>query len=211
MTYQYVDAFLKLNCATDILNVVNPITKASKEISEVYAMVRALRKIIHPSDSHKYRVMDMCAGNGLLGVTVAHLFNYKYVRSWDIKPPKRKFDIVRKYEYLKADIHEMFQRDFEGRVILANHPCQRAKVVVDYFCRFHAKALVLMPCCGGQLSKKRSQYVINKFGKYGTWCMDLHDFIWDYGIKYGESFDINMYEDFNCLSPKNIIITAIRK
>jgi len=208
----YVDSFLKLSCATDILNVVSPIARASKEISEAYTMLKALRKIIYPGDSYTYRVLDLCAGNGLLGVSIVHMFNYEHVTSIDTrKLPKRDWNKVRNFSYFIMDIRTLHRVDVENKVIVANHPCQLAFDIANIFCKYNAKALVLMPCCDRQQIKPRPQYVMKKYGKYGTWCMDLYDIIRDYGIKHDENIDITISEDSNCLSPKNIVITAIRR
>jgi hypothetical protein len=210
LTHPYVDAFLKLKCAPDILAVTSPIARATKEISEVYAVTRALKKIIHPATSHFYSVGDLCAGNGLLGVTIAHLFNYISVTCLDLKVPNRRWANVRKFSYFSLDINRLQEQDVGGKVLVANHPCKNAAAIVDKFCKCNAKALVLMPCCNGQL-KPRPQMMLKKLGKYNAWCADLYDTIIAYRAMTGETIEVKMYEDTHCLSPRNVIITAIRK
>lgn len=210
MTQQYIDSFLRWRCAPDILGIVSPVQRASKEITEVYTMFRALRKLIPPADSYKYEVLDLCAGNGLLGVAIAHVFNYSFVTSLDIKVPNRKWAEVRKFSYYEMDINSLKEVDVKGKIIVANHPCQNATNIVESFCKYNAKALVLMPCCSGKL-KPRPQWMIKKLGKYGAWCADLYDAIIPYALVHKEDIKVNMYEDTNCLSPKNIVITAIRE
>ena len=209
MTFEFVDRFLSLNCATDILKVVSPIKNMSKEISEAYTMLQSVKKVVHPADSNKYEVLDLCAGNGLLGVTLAHVMNFKSVTSMDIRVPGRKWEDVRTYSYLEKDIHTLQRHEVEGKVIVANHPCQRASHVVDLFCKFDAKAVVIMPCCVGQL-KSRPEHITKQFGKYGAWCMDLYDTIGDWSVGKGQTINARIYENKHCLSPKNVTIVAWR-
>ena len=203
---RYVDSFLKLRCAPDILGVVNPVQRETKEISEVYTVIRGLKKVVSSKETHNYKVLDLCAGNGLLGVTVAHLFDFKFVLAYDKRVPDRDWDRVRKYAYVERDIHTL--SNMEGYVVLANHPCKLATEIVEKFCKYNAKALVLMPCCMGRIDVPR--YLREKLGAYGAWCFQLTDIIRQYALKHKECIEINMWEDKNCLSPRNIVITAVR-
>ena len=211
MKTKYVDSFLKLNCASDILSVVSPIHNVAKEITEVYTVFRALRKLIPPSESDQYNLWDLCAGNGLLGVTLAHVFNFNRVGSIDIKVPNRRFSNVRNYQYIKEDIKCFVGKSFrDSDVIVASHPCKNAKVIADLFCRSEAKALVLLPCCIGKL-ENTPQYLIDRLGKSDAWCYDLYRMIDMYSLVNIENIEVKIYRDDNCISPRNIVITAIRE
>lgn len=65
----YVSEFLSFKCAGDVLNIVNPVKRAEKEISESMAIINKLRPLVL-ADPMKYTLIDMCAGNAL-----ANLFN----------------------------------------------------------------------------------------------------------------------------------------
>jgi hypothetical protein len=210
MSKYYVEAFNKLNCSEDILNVVEPVQRLTKEISEVWTIVRALRKILPFNDHHLYKVLDLCAGNGLLGVTLAHLFKFDHVTSLDTRVPKRNWNSVKRFSYYNTDVSTLTEPDIKGKIIVASHPCKNAAAITQLFGNYGGKALVLLPCCKGQL-KPRPKFVLEKFGKYGSWCMDQYDFIANHSRMNGYNIKVNIYEDKGCLSPRNIVITAVRK
>lgn len=206
----YVSNFLKYNCASDILKIIEPINNLDKEISEAYTILKTIKKAISPADSRKLEILDLCAGNGLLGVSIAYLFHFIKVTSYDIKRPNREFEKVNNYEYVQADITKFESSFFEGKIIIANHPCRKARDIINFFLYNKAKALILMPCCVGKL-RFNSQFIRKKLGKYNSWCIDLWQDILLYNEKYNENIECRIEEDKNCLSPCNIVITAIRK
>lgn len=101
----YLDQFLSLKCAGDVLNVIAPIQKAQKEISESMAIIHRLRSIALKNPM-KSILLDICAGNALTSVIAAHLLPFKKVIAIDIKKRIRRWDSVRRFVYWQTDIND---------------------------------------------------------------------------------------------------------
>ncbi len=80
---RYVDEFLSLNCAPDVLGAVGPINNPSKEISEAMAVIRRLRPIVLKEGSVSLvGMLEFCAGNALTSVLACHLS--RGLRQWQL-------------------------------------------------------------------------------------------------------------------------------
>lgn len=200
---RYVEEFMSLKCAGDVLNAVHPIgNKIEKEITEAMAIIKNLRGFILSSPG-PHRVVDLCSGNALVPVLAAFLFPNTITIAIDKKYRDRKWHLVKNFTYLETDIYENYVYDFidENTIITAVHPCQNlAKRVISIYKNSKAKGLILMPCCEGNLTKKYPQYIQEKLSSYDLWAWEL-----------AEEAGGNIHADKHCLSPKNLIIEAKKR
>lgn len=186
-TKHYVDYFLSLKCSGDVLNVVAPIQRAQKEITESMAVIQRLRPIAIKNPMEGVLV-DLCAGNALTSVLATHLLPFKKVVAVDIKKRKRDWNKVKRFEYIQADINDSnFESDLGIKldeiarqyslVFISVHPCgdlaERVIAITKYFCVIKAK-LILMPCCKGQIKEQKIPACFNKkLTKYDRWAWYL--------------------------------------
>ena len=196
---KYFDTFMSLRSSGDILNVVNPLgSRASKEITESMAMFSRLRKIALKAPM-EYSLIDLCAGNALTSVLAAHVLPLKESIAVDKKLRKRGWESVRRFRYLNQDI---FDDSIYELSFFFSFFC------FSFFFSFlpspffslsslsPAPYLVMMPCCEGQIKIKGS-FLRERLGRYACWCLQL-----------AEQANGDLIQDNNCISPKNIVITA---
>jgi len=201
----YVDEFLSLRCAGDVLNVCNPILNARKEISESMALIKKIKPLIIPHKG-KYNILDLCAGNALTSVLAVHLLPISNAIAIDKRVRDRQWDKVKRFHYVFGDIynnsHFRFFKDIidKDTIIVSSHPCgELARQIIKIYKESNAKALFIMPCCEGKLHRKYPNFIRTKIGRDGIWCWDLAQ---DIGAK--------LSKDNRCLSPKNIILSHVR-
>jgi hypothetical protein len=196
---KYFDTFMSLRSSGDILNVVNPLgSRASKEITESMAMFSRLRKIALKAPM-EYSLIDLCAGNALTSVLAAHVLPLKESIAVDKKLRKRGWESVRRFRYLNQDIFDdsIYELITDRTVICSVHPCSRlASRIVEIYLKSPAPYLVMMPCCEGQI-KINGSFLRERLGRYACWCLQL-----------AEQANGDLIQDNNCISPKNIVITA---
>lgn len=216
----YVEQFLSLSCSGDILNLVNPINNLTKEISEAMAMIKRLRPLVltkeispFTDEIKRFTVIDCCTGNGLTGVTATFLFSNVRVISVDKNRPKRNWDIIRRYNYIRQEIPPGFdlQRDVASHfippldilkddiIVMATHACGESATDIVNFYKKHdeCKHLILMPCCQSKIRHFIPYEVKKRLGNYLSYCYDL-----------ALDVDGDIRADKRCLSPCNAIITA---
>jgi len=200
---RYIEEFLRLKCCGDIMNVVHPLgNNTHKEITESMGMIKKIRGIVisHPME---YSILDLCAGNALTSVLAAHLLPVKKSTAIDIKLRNRRWENVKRFEYINGNIFDPLMEDFidENTIIISVHACSNlARRIVELYKKSKAKALFLMPCCLGRLEHKYPQGIEDKLGNYMLWCWDLALNLEDYSL----------VEDKHIMSPKNIIISSVR-
>ena len=199
---RYVDEFLSLRCAGDVLNVVNPIgNSTAKEISESIGVIKRLKKIVL-KEPMRYTLYDLCAGNAITSVLAVHLFPIKEAFAIDKRPRKRKWHLAKRFKYLTLDINDVQPDMFdENSIIIGIHACTSlANRIIELYKESKAQHLILMPCCIGQLKHNYPDIVREKLGKYIIWA-------WQLAEKCDGKFTI----DNHVLSPVNAIITASKK
>lgn len=204
----YVSEFLSLKCSPDVLGIVNPLgPRAEKEITEAMGMAKAVRGILLAKKMH-YTVYDLCAGNGLVGVLIAHLLPAKRVVCVDRKLRKRHWHLAKRFEYVEADIMgDPFNwykpRPNEPTIIVACHPCKHLAVRVAqlYHLLPFTEHLVMMPCCRGGLPKGVSieRLIQDKLTRYDHWVLGL-----------ARTMGGDCWRDSKILSPCNGIVCASR-
>lgn len=202
----YVDEFLSMKCCGDVLNVCNPIgNKARKEISESMALIKRVKHLAL-KDRDRYNVLDLCAGNALTSVLAVHLLPIKNALAIDKRKRVREWRRVKRFEYVLGDIYDSLHvrniKDCidENTIIVSSHPCgQLAREIVKIYWNSRAKALFIIPCCDGKLTRKYPQELFVKMGHYWVWCYDL-----------AKDIDGNITTDEKCLSPKNIVVSHIK-
>lgn len=170
----YLDEFLGLRCAGDVLNIAAPIQNARKEITESMSVLRYIRKAAL-SKPMTYTLYDMCAGNALTSLIAIHLLPLKEAVAVDHKKRKRKWDRAKRFEYLERDIRDMSGENIPREsIIIGVHACQDlAEHIIRLYNESHAKYLVLMPCCIGRLTISVPDVFRQLLGKYKVWCWQL--------------------------------------
>jgi hypothetical protein len=196
----YVDNFLNFRCAGDIIGVIGPMKKYSKEISEMMGILKIIRPWILEKPMH-YQVLDLCSGNALLPVTVAHLLPTINNIAMDKRKRTRDWHKVRKFTYCFVDINDiLYKYMFQHPTILtAIHPCTELaeKVIKIYKETDVIRKLVLMPCCADKFELPFSENIEKKLGGDLLWAMHLN------ALANGR-----LIKDNKVLSPKNYIIIA---
>src|SRR3990170_6036520 len=88
----HLSRFLSLKCSGDVLNAVNPIRNAEKEISESWAILRKIKPLTL-TNKMQYNVLDLCAGNAITSVLSAFVLPVSSATATDIRPRKRNYGI----------------------------------------------------------------------------------------------------------------------
>lgn len=200
----YMDHFLSLNCADDVLKAVTPLNNGTKEISEAMALVRAVRPKILKRPK-EYSVLDLCAGNALTSIIIAHLLPIKKVFAIDTKVPNRHHEVVKNFEYMKMDIFDKTwtsNKADEPTIIVSSHPCTKlaSRIIEIYKANDCIKMLAMLPCCVNREELDRaklSPVIREKLGTYLSWCHYL-----------AEKAGGKLIEDRHCLSKCNGLIIA---
>jgi hypothetical protein len=212
MSLRYVDYFMSLKCAGDVLNVCNPVQKISKEVSEAMAIIFRL-KTLTICNPMKYNIVDLCAGNSLISVISAMLLPVSNVIAVDKKDRNRNWQAVRRFQFVNLDIYEsdVYKYINENTIITSCHPCDSLALrCADIFMCSSAKALFMMPCCSDSNTTikafKGNQLVKDKLNKYELWCLSIFNKLQEPG-----GYKTNISYDTKCLSPKNLIISAERQ
>ena len=210
--YVYVEEFLSLKCAPDVLGVVGQMKSGvCKEITEAMGIMKALRPIVL-REPGRYVLYDLCAGNGLVGVLAAHLLPLRYTVSVDKLERRRRWDKVQRFTYCISDIYtESSMARYHmmrngGPFILAGcHPCKDLSVQILrlYGVLADAKHVVVMPCCKGGLPKDSppvERMVQEKLSRYERWVVGLARMVGG-----------DVYRDPKVQSLCNCIVTASKE
>lgn len=195
----YVDQFLKLRCSVDILTILKPILRMTKEISEAWGMLKQIKKVPKFHDQ-RWDIIDLCAGNALASVIPTFLYPNVSSLAIDLRPRERDWDKIKNFQYVQDDIYNFgILVPKVPTILISVHPCKDlARQAIKIFNEGNAQHLIMMPCCEGG---KRSSIDLN-ISSYQKWCIHLATQC------HGT---ISMIQDENILSPKNIIITASKK
>lgn len=204
----YVDQFLRLRCASDVLNCAGTLNAASKEISEAMAIITRIRGYVL---AHKMEcgLLDLCAGNSLVSVLAIHLLPLAHAWSVDIKPRLR--NVPQRFTVVEADISApWFTAATEiaaaslPLIIVSSHPCRdlARTVIGTYLAMSQARMLVMLPCCVGKRTGKLTgrQRWVEKFGRYEAWAYEL-------ACLAGGDYVM----DQRCLSPCRAVVTAQKR
>ena len=200
---KYINEFHQLNCAPDVLEIVNPMgKKPAKEITESMAVMRAIKRRIFVMRKRygKIGLLDLCAGNALTSVLAVHLFPDVYAIAIDKRERQRKWERADRFEYDFYDIYEPMPSRGIPYIICSVHCCGNlAKRVIEiYQADPLAQHLVMMPCCNGTVPNNNATKSRGKIlSKYELWV--------DYLAGLCDGF---YYADDDCISPKNMIIVA---
>lgn len=170
------------------------------------AIIKRLRPIIL-KEPKKFVLFDLCAGNALSSLIAVYLLPIINAVAIDKKIRKRNWKLVKRFEYCIRDLYKIKSFNDTG-IIVSVHPCGKlAKEIIRIFNNSpDIKKLIMMPCCIGQIPNnfanqmnKLPNLLKNKISKYELWCWYLAN------LCNGE-----MEQDNKVLSPRNIIITAMK-
>lgn len=195
---KYVSEFLNLRCAGDVLNVVSPVNKLEKEISESMAIMHRLKPIFFENKKN-YCVLDLCAGNALTSVIAAYLLPVTSVVAVDKKRRDREYGRVEKFSYLEKEVENLppFSKE---TVVISSHPCKTANLIIDIWNSSDFFALVMIPCCQGKIDLPAKSWLTKKMSIYDTWTYSLAQKI--------KSSNVKIFTDLSILSPCNNVIVA---
>ena len=203
---RYLDYFLQLKCAGDVLNACGPLSRPAKEISEAVATVLRARKFVLERRDRPVVWIDLCSGNALVPVLAAHLFPNVQALAVDKHPRKRDWGAVRRFTYVAGDINDdglvealLKPHGRESLVVSSVHPCgDLARRVIEVYRRApqREKVLVLVPCCVGRLPYA-PRVAIRGLSKYHLWGLAL-------AHSLGEG--VRVKADRHILSPQNLVL-----
>ena len=200
---KYVNKFLNMKCAGDIIGIAGPMKKYEKEITEAMAMKEAIKKFALKKPN-EYQVVDVCSGNGLTPLLTAFTLPVSNSIAIDIKDRYRPWHLAKRFAYITGDIKttsfESFLNNNPYQIILtACHACKgMAEHIINLYHQVDiVKHLVLMPCCIGQEKSNYPAVIREKLTRYELWCCYLNE------LARGE-----LKFDKNVISPCNGIITA---
>lgn len=98
----YVDEFLSLRCASDVLEAVQPLRDPVKSISESMALISAIRGLCLKRP-RAVTIIDVCSGDALTGILAAHLLPVLAVYAVGEKNSMREgYGRVRNFSYSKV-------------------------------------------------------------------------------------------------------------
>lgn len=204
---KYVQEFYRLTCNQDIMDVVQPVDRQAKELSEAFGAIKQIRKIVlkHHNKDKNFRLYDFCAGNALVSVISCFLFpNIEKATAIDIMLRVRPWHKVQRFEYEFKSVHlkEWECMMNKRSIVVGVHACRgQAKRIIDIYNNSNAGYLILMPCCNGKMDHYNLPEVIKeKIGRYMMWSLSLFDQIRDSKKR--------MIVDENVMSPKNAILVA---
>jgi len=201
----YLHKFLNLKCAGTLLGTLYPISSGvEKEVSEAWAITRRIKDRIFNKERDYYNIVELCAGNPVTGILARLLFPVSSVTSVDKRLIERDYSQIRDYKYIQKNIYDKDIVDLinSKTIIISSHPCKNLAIrVAELFNITKAAGLYFIPCCHGSLPErwKQRQFLKENIGVYQTWCFYL-----------AVLCNGHLEEDKHCLSPKNIVISAIR-
>lgn len=201
MTSRYINEFLGMRCAGDVINAVTPVKNFAKEITESMAM-RRLVKGIALKEPDVYELVDLCSGNALIPVLCAYTLPLRYSYAVDRRLRDRRWGDVRRFCYVIGDVDSDLLLPTTGPVIYtACHCCGNiAYEIIDLFREdMLARHLIMMPCCEGELRTSLPEMIAAN--RYQRWCYALYAEL--------EKFSrVRMIRDKHVDSQKNIILVA---
>lgn len=204
---RYVDQFLNYKAAGDIIGILSPIQRISKEISEAMAVIKHTKAIML-KEPMKWTLIDLCSGNALVPAISAFTLPSAHNYAVDIRPRTRAWSDIRRFDYLTMNIHDKGTRDMitaaGSKVILtAVHACGNlARHIIQLYNQTPAQHLILVPCCGKNNHKLVvSDNLRKRIGKDTLWAMDLASRIGGYN-------DVKLSLDTGIISPRNLVIMA---
>ena len=203
---KYLNQFLNLKCAGDIIGIVGPMKKYEKEITEAMAIRDVVRKITLKKPM-SYTLVDVCSGNGLVPLISVFTMPIKEAIAIDIRERNRPWYLAKRFQYAIGDINNFdyineLLYDKESVILTACHACKHLAInTIDlYHDLNNIKHLVLMPCCQGHVGIILPEIIKEKLGSYLTWSYYL-------SIKAFGTLKI----DEHISSPCNALVTASKE
>ena len=195
---QYVEHFLKLNCAGDVLNSVSPMKRPEQHITEAMAILKRLRPIVL-AEPNKFKIVEVTSGNGLASVVALHLFPIVSATIFSTKAPNRLIERVKNLTYYNRRFKYDTDKDLvDKNTIIIMSGCilsQDAEIVDAYLENESSGQFIAIPENGHFVEE---DHLINKcMGKYAATCMHIRNIL---GGK--------MTQDRYILGPRNIVIVA---
>jgi len=203
---KYVDQFLSLRCAPDVLAAVGPLNhRGAKEIAEAMAVIQRVKRIVLNGDG-PHTLIDLCSGNALVPVIAAHLFPSVDAYAVDKKPRARmQSDGVSRFHVLRADINESplywyWPSKQIPVIVTAVHACSKLALRVVELYQKYGDHLVMVPCCHGPIDRTYSPLLRDKLDAYELWAHHL-----------AELAGGTVVRDLHMISPCNAVVTASKR
>lgn len=205
---KYLEEFLNLKCAGDILGVAGPQKKYTKEITEAMALRKRVKDVVlKEPNKNRFVVIDLCSGNALVPLLCSFTLPVKKSIAVDRRERYRPWHKAKRFEYQFLDIYdkkieELIEKN-ENVILTASHPCGNlAQRTIQLFNELEqVKYLFLMPCCVS--NKAKAKYKIpglldKKLSEYEKWSLYL----------YNITPFAQLTKDNYVMSPCNCIISA---
>lgn len=208
MSNKYISYLRNQNCYEDLKTYLSLVKNTNKEITEAMAIIKTLRTMLYNKEiTRDYTHVDLCSGNGLVGVLSAFLIQFDHTFCTDITPRNdlynKFFDTVRNFDYVACDMCDIGYMIDRGKrltkedkiVYTCCHGCGDLSEKALELATIDNKPIVIMPCCNGNIGKIPRLFN-EKLTKYERWCYHL----------YKTYYCDDMWCDKNVISPKNILI-----
>ena len=205
---KYLDEFLKLRCAPDVLSAVGKINKPAKEITEAMGILYAIRSQVLKREPHTTIVFDLCAGNCLTGLLIAHVLPVEVV-AVDKRVSGGRGKRSERWKHVQSDIfgntmdvwHEAHKDNEKAKIIVASHPCGKLSERCGELASM-ADFGAIIPCCIGKMNSNPTLPVFasHKLTKYERWCFQIC-----------ENHNMAGKRDNHIFSPCNIVLTTKSK
>jgi len=200
----YINQFLTLKCAGDIINILQPISSGTnKEVSEAWTIMKRMRNQVFKKEKGYYNLVELCAGNPVSGLLSHFCLPFKWAVSVDKRLIKRDYSRVERYNYIEKNIYDSdITKYIDNRsIIIASHPCKDlATRIIEIYNTTEATGLYLLPCCEGTVPQfSQKQFLLEQLGRYH---------LWSYWLATQCCGKIEI--DKKCVSPKNCIIMATK-
>lgn len=151
---RYVEEFLSLRCAPDILAVAKIKKDVEKEITEAMSLRKYVKNIVL-NKPDQFTHIDLCSGNALLPLLTTYTLPVKEAVAIDIRRQSRDFSKVRNFTYVQGDLYseaiKNLIRNKEKVILTAVHPCKHASQVIEYYDFPNVVAVIVIPCCTGDI------------------------------------------------------------
>jgi len=205
---KYIEQFLNMKCAGDVIGIVGKQKNYQKEITEAMSLRKHVKDVVLKEENKdKFVVIDTCSGNALVPILCAFSLPIQKAYATDIRERDRPWSKVNKFEYKTLDIFdkeiENLIKQYSDVILTSSHPCGKlAKRTVELYSNFEqVKYMFVMPCCVNKIPQdmfKVPQLILDKLTGYEKWCLYLQGL-----VGYSE-----LTRDPHVMSQKNCIISA---
>ncbi|RLF67200.1 MAG: hypothetical protein DRN26_02895 [Thermoplasmata archaeon] len=160
---RYIDEFLRLKCAPDLLRFFNKCQHPAKEVTETFAAFRMVRKQLGSENFGRNDFTCIVPGDGALprtGATMAHLTRWEII-SVDpaLKEEGENAFGVERLQCIKKRIQDCRLYSRPNLVVLAVHSHAPLQAALDIASNWKEALVIAIPCCVPQAIQDREEYL----------------------------------------------------